>query len=597
MGRRQQRPGDRARRRRRLRAKRRDEHPSPPGRDRSDHDRRLRARPRPWRAALPLLPDRARRPAGLRLMDTIVVGTDGSAGAQRAVGWALEEARLRGAELVILHVWALPLIDALPEAWVLATPVGHTDERLHDADGGRGAERSSTPPWPQRGQAGPDVAVRGELAEGRPAVALVEAARDADLLVVGSRGLGGFAGLLLGSVGSQCVHHAPCRWSSSPPSRPAPDAAAENTVAVKPRRPRWHAAPRRRGCRHEHPKRTTGSTHRRGEGRPQDLRHREGQGARAARRQPRDRHAARWSRSWGRPAAARRRCSTASPASTPSTPATSSIDGVDLGRMSDNERTDYRARKHGLRLPVLQPAARAQRRRERRAAAAGLAASQPKEARERALAALEPGRPGRLGQAPAGAALRRPAPARHDRARAGQRPGDRLGRRADRRPRLRERRRDHGPDARPQRGARPDLRHRHARHPVGENADRIVHMLDGQIVRDGRAASSSPADDAEGLRHPRRTPCSSCSRSRSRSHWGSSPCSPSATPCWFKLGVRNVGRRRGRTALIVVGLMLGTTIIATALTTGDTMSHTIRGAAVRDARVRPTSSSRRRAPR
>ena len=51
-------------------------------------------------------------------------------------------------------------------------------------------------------------------------------------------------------------------------------------------------------------------------------------------------------------------------------------------------------------------------------------------------------------------------------------------------------------------------------------------------------------------------------------------------PVLVKLGVRNVGRRRGRTALIVVGLMLGTTIVATALTTGDTMSHTIRGTAV-----------------
>ena len=44
-------------------------------------------------------------------------------------------------------------------------------------------------------------------------------------------------------------------------------------------------------------------------------------------------------------------------------------------------------------------------------------------------------------------------------------------------------------------------------------------------------------------------------------------------PVLVKLGVRNIGRRRGRTALIVVGLMLGTTIVATALTTGDTMSH------------------------
>jgi len=51
-------------------------------------------------------------------------------------------------------------------------------------------------------------------------------------------------------------------------------------------------------------------------------------------------------------------------------------------------------------------------------------------------------------------------------------------------------------------------------------------------------------------------------------------------PVLARLGVRNVGRRGSRTALIVVGLMLGTTIIAAALTTGDTMSHTIRSSAV-----------------
>ena len=49
---------------------------------------------------------------------------------------------------------------------------------------------------------------------------------------------------------------------------------------------------------------------------------------------------------------------------------------------------------------------------------------------------------------------------------------------------------------------------------------------------------------------------------------------------FFKLGVRNVRRRRGRTALIVTGLMLGTTIIAAALASGDTMSHTIRMSAI-----------------
>ena len=51
-------------------------------------------------------------------------------------------------------------------------------------------------------------------------------------------------------------------------------------------------------------------------------------------------------------------------------------------------------------------------------------------------------------------------------------------------------------------------------------------------------------------------------------------------PILVRLGIRNAGRRRGRTALIVLGLMLGTTIVAAALTTGDTMSHTIRQTAV-----------------
>ena len=68
-----------------------------------------------------------------------------------------------------------------------------------------------------------------------------------------------------------------------------------------------------------------------------------------------------------------------------------------------------------------------------------------------------------------------------------------------------------------------------------------------------------------------------------------------------KLAVRSVGRRRGRSALIVVGLMLGTTIIAAALTTGDTMSHTIRTTAVADAgsdrRDDRAEGGRRRHPR
>jgi len=142
-------------------------------------------------------------------MAKIVVGTDGSPSAQRAVRWALGEARLRRAPLHIVHAWMLPLLDALPEPWLLATPVGHTDDELHERVAA-GARELLEEAVAEAKTAAPELDVIGELAEMRPAAALLEAARDADLLVVGSRGHGGFAGLLLGSVSSQCVHHAPC---------------------------------------------------------------------------------------------------------------------------------------------------------------------------------------------------------------------------------------------------------------------------------------------------------------------------------------------------------------------------------------------------
>jgi nucleotide-binding universal stress UspA family protein len=142
-------------------------------------------------------------------MAKIVVGTDGSPSAQRAVRWALGEARLRKAPLHIVHAWTVPLMEALPEPWLLATPIGHTDDELEDRLAA-GAREFLEATVAEAKAAAPELDVIGELAEMRPAAALLAAARDADLLVVGSRGHGGFAGLLLGSVSSQCVHHAPC---------------------------------------------------------------------------------------------------------------------------------------------------------------------------------------------------------------------------------------------------------------------------------------------------------------------------------------------------------------------------------------------------
>jgi nucleotide-binding universal stress UspA family protein len=144
-------------------------------------------------------------------MAAIVVGTDGSPSAQRAVSWALGEARVHGAELRLVHAWMVPLLDAVPEPWAIGVqPLDPGNEqRVHDRlreaaaallDGVVNEAREREP----------TLRIEGELVEARPAHALIEASRDADLLVVGSRGGGGFAGLHLGSVSSQCVHHARC---------------------------------------------------------------------------------------------------------------------------------------------------------------------------------------------------------------------------------------------------------------------------------------------------------------------------------------------------------------------------------------------------
>jgi nucleotide-binding universal stress UspA family protein len=144
-------------------------------------------------------------------MATVVVGTDGSPSAQRAVSWALGEARIRGADVRLVHAWMVPLLDALPEPWAIGVPAldAGNEQRVHDKlEEAAGAFLDGVVNEARRRE--PTLGIEGELVEARPAHALLEAARGADLLVVGSRGGGGFAGLRLGSVSSQCVHHAPC---------------------------------------------------------------------------------------------------------------------------------------------------------------------------------------------------------------------------------------------------------------------------------------------------------------------------------------------------------------------------------------------------
>lgn len=132
-------------------------------------------------------------------MSRIVVGIDTSPDAERALSWALEEARLRDAELELVHAYPTPELTALP--MVVTLP---NDEELR-----AGAQDVLDHALEAVGGAG-DVEVVRTVRAGGAASVLTQAAEGADLLVVGARGLGGFRGLLLGSVSQQAVAHSPC---------------------------------------------------------------------------------------------------------------------------------------------------------------------------------------------------------------------------------------------------------------------------------------------------------------------------------------------------------------------------------------------------
>jgi nucleotide-binding universal stress UspA family protein len=128
---------------------------------------------------------------------TIVVGVDGSPNGQVAFEWAVAEARSRHGRLRAVEAWTAPYDWQLQPMF----PV--------DVDQVRDAARHRL----DRALAAADthgVDVHSELLEGEPGAVLVEAARDADLLVVGARGHSPLVQVLMGSVSTYCAHHAPC---------------------------------------------------------------------------------------------------------------------------------------------------------------------------------------------------------------------------------------------------------------------------------------------------------------------------------------------------------------------------------------------------
>ena len=138
--------------------------------------------------------------------ERIVVGVDGSAGSQEALGWALREARQRGANVEIVNCWALPYL-AMSGGYALAfttedeiSAVGHANIDKSMAACGDDIEECKA--------SGTDVSAA--VLQGDAWSSLIEESKGASLLVVGRRGHGGLSRLVLGSVSRQVATHAHC---------------------------------------------------------------------------------------------------------------------------------------------------------------------------------------------------------------------------------------------------------------------------------------------------------------------------------------------------------------------------------------------------
>lgn len=135
-------------------------------------------------------------------MARIVVGVDGSEGSVEALRWAGDEALLREDSVCALYAWTYPVFLGAPMETL--GPIPERSELVREGE--RVLEEAVAAAFPD----GAAVEVTLEVVEDPPARALVRASHDADLLVVGSRGHGGFRELLLGSVSHQCVLHSSC---------------------------------------------------------------------------------------------------------------------------------------------------------------------------------------------------------------------------------------------------------------------------------------------------------------------------------------------------------------------------------------------------
>ncbi|HEY1321723.1 MAG TPA: universal stress protein [Streptosporangiaceae bacterium] len=132
----------------------------------------------------------------------VVVGVDGSAASVAALKWAAHYAEATGATVLAMLAWHYPTAGGQP-------PIGVAPEIVHDESEHLMAEALGEA-VSQAATAYPGARIEAKTVYGHPAEALIDASKEAALLVVGSRGHGAFRGMLVGSVSIHCVTGAHC---------------------------------------------------------------------------------------------------------------------------------------------------------------------------------------------------------------------------------------------------------------------------------------------------------------------------------------------------------------------------------------------------
>lgn len=143
----------------------------------------------------------------------VIVGADGSSDSDAALAFACEEAQLRNTELTAVHTWS----DILADGVLRPHPLEQNAAEIEQAERAKLADQVSG--WQEKF---PDLTIELDVTRGRPVRALLERGEQAQLIVVGCRGRGGFTGMLLGSTSQALIAHSPCPVAVVRPQNPSP---------------------------------------------------------------------------------------------------------------------------------------------------------------------------------------------------------------------------------------------------------------------------------------------------------------------------------------------------------------------------------------